>query len=153
MGPNLTKSLFSPCWPGRVGGQSIKPALCLWLAFLVPVALGCLWHPLGALGHSLGPFEHPWAPSGDRWCYFGRPMGDLGHHWGTLWAPWATILAPFGHTLEAFSTTWENVSKKTPRNHCGGVSFDIILGKVAHAIRTRLCSPNAHFTLISSTRF
>jgi len=94
--------------------------------------MGLLWHSWRALGHSWGTHWKPLV---------------------TRWTPWRTILARFGHPLEACSTMLENLSKQTPENHFGGMTFGSNLGGVAHAIRTRLRSPNTHFALIFVTWF
>ena len=78
------------------------------------------------------PILLPWTPNGNLL--------------GLLWALCAGQFDPPGPMLE-------NCRKTTKQNHFFRITFWSLLWKVAHAIRSRLCSPNTHFTLNSDTFF
>ena len=77
-------------------------------------------------------------------------------HFATLNSQWRPLGTPLGTLRWPVWPSWAHVGK-LPKN-CQQTQFVrmtcwSLLWKVAHAIRSRLCSPNTHFTLNSDTFF
>ena len=96
------------------------------------------------------PLGHPL----DIFTILENTFGNLGLLMSTSAAPLGTPLLgqPVLASLNLLGPCCKTI-KTIEKYHFGGISFGTLLGKVAHAIRLRLCSPNTISALIPDTCF
>ena len=93
-----------------------------------------------------------WHVWDSRWAFL--PFWST--HFATLNSQWRPLWAPLGTLRWPVWPSWAHVGKLPKNNqkdHFFRLTFWSLFWKMAHAIRSRLCSPNRHFTLNSDTIF